>query len=52
MKSSGVVTSTAMIGSSRTGCGRRAASLKRHGAGDLERHLGRVDVVVRAVLQA
>ena len=49
MNSSGVTTSTAMIGSRSTGLALRRASLKAIDAGDLERHLGGVDVVVLAV---
>jgi hypothetical protein len=43
------VTSTAIIGSSSTGSGLAGGLLERHRAGDLERHLGGVDVVVGAV---
>jgi hypothetical protein len=43
------VTSTAIIGSRSTGSALRTASLKRHRAGDLERHLRGVDVVVGTV---
>ena len=49
MYSSGVVTSTDMIGSRSTGLALRRASLKAIDAGDLERHLRGVDVVVLAV---
>ena len=44
-----MTTSTFMIGSSRIGWALRAASRKRQGAGQLEGHRGRVDVVVAAV---
>ena len=49
--SSGVTTSTFMIGSSSTGFALPEAFLEAHGACDLERHFARVDVVVRAVEQ-
>ena len=49
MNSSGIVTSTRIIGSRTTGFAFATASLMRHRAGDLERHLRRVDLVVRAV---
>src|SRR3954451_12976761 len=50
-KFSGVVTSTANIGSSRTGLGHPGGLLERLPTGQLERQLGGVDVVVRAVLE-
>ena len=50
-KVSGVVTSTANIGSSSTGLAIRAASLNACAAGELERQLRGVDVVVGAVLE-
>ena len=51
MNSSGMKTSTRMIGSSSTGLRLAHAVLERHRAGDVERLLRRVDVVVRAVDQ-
>ena len=51
MKSSGVSTSTAIIGSSSTGFARRMPSLKRDRGRHLERVLVRVDLVVGAVEQ-
>ncbi len=51
MNSAGVTTSTAIIGSSRTGLAFCAAFLKRQRAGDLEGHVRRVDLVVAAVDQ-
>ena len=50
MKSSGVVTSTDIIGS-RMRAGLTCAVLERHGSGDLEGKFGRVNVVVRTVEQ-
>ena len=50
MNSSGVMTSNSMTGSSSTGSALRARP-QRHLPGDLERHLRRVDLVVRAVDQ-
>ena len=47
MYSSAVTTSTAMTGSSRMRLGLLGRFLERHGAGDLERHLRAVDLVVR-----
>jgi hypothetical protein len=51
MKSSGVTTSTAIIGSSRIGAGLAETLLDRHRTSDLERHFGRVDLVIAAVDQ-
>ena len=48
MYSSGVSTSTAKTGSSSVGSALGMRRLERHRAGDLERYLGRVDVVVGA----
>ncbi len=47
MYSSAVTTSTAMTGSSSCGLGLLGRFLERHRAGDLERHLRTVDLVVR-----
>ena len=49
MNSSGIVTSIRMIGSRIAGSALREGVLDGHRAGDLERHLRRVDLVVRAV---
>ena len=49
MNSSGVTTSTDMIGSRSAGADLRRPSLMRHRAGDLERHLRGVDLVIAAV---
>ena len=49
MNSSGVVTSTFMTGSRMTGSAFATPLLAAMRAGDLERHLGRVDLVVRPV---
>jgi hypothetical protein len=46
MNSSGIVTSTRIIGSSTTGFAFGDRVLDRHRTGDLERHLGRVTLVV------
>ena len=49
MNSSGMVTSTRMIGLEDGRVGLVDGVLEGHRAGDLERHLRRVDVVERAV---
>ena len=51
MNSSGMTTSTFMIGSRMAGSAFVERVLDGHRAGDLERHLRRVDVVERAVEQ-
>ena len=49
--SSGTMTETFMMGSSRTGSALRHGLLEGHGAGDLERHFGGVHLVIGAVVQ-